>query len=103
LLSDDSGREPELVEAAPPQARLHGDPADVAGGGAGAAGAAALGALQEVAAAADGGHDTAPEAALAKAGDASRFAWLPGDERQYDLVVTLDDATSAVYSGFIVA
>jgi hypothetical protein len=35
--------------------------------------------------------------------DASRFAWLPGDERQYDLVVTLDDATSAVYSGFIVA
>src|SRR5437868_14271721 len=35
--------------------------------------------------------------------DASRFAWLPGDDRQYDLVVTLDDATSAVYSGFIVA
>src|SRR5206468_9201517 len=34
--------------------------------------------------------------------DASRFAWLPGDARQYDLVVTLDDATSAVYSGFIV-
>src|ERR1044071_955096 len=23
--------------------------------------------------------------------DASRFAWLPGDARQYDLVVTLDD------------
>jgi transposase len=35
--------------------------------------------------------------------DASRFAWLPGDHRQYDLVVTLDDATSAIYSGFIVA
>ena len=34
--------------------------------------------------------------------DASRFAWLPGDDRQYDLVVTLDDATSAVYSGFVV-
>ena len=34
--------------------------------------------------------------------DASRFAWLPGDQRQYDLVVTLDDATSAVYSGFVV-
>ena len=30
--------------------------------------------------------------------DASRFAWLPGDRRQYDLVVTLDDATSAIYS-----
>jgi hypothetical protein len=35
--------------------------------------------------------------------DASRFAMLPGDNRQYDLAVTLDDATSAVYSGFIVA
>src|SRR5438045_7175424 len=35
--------------------------------------------------------------------DASRFAWLPDDDRQYDLVVTLDDATSAVYSGFLVA
>lgn len=34
--------------------------------------------------------------------DASRFAWLPGDDRQYDLVVTLDDATSALYSGFLV-
>src|SRR6266853_1039513 len=34
--------------------------------------------------------------------DASRFAWLAGDERQYDLVVTLDDATSAVYSAFLV-
>jgi len=35
--------------------------------------------------------------------DASRFAWLPGDPRQYDLVVTLDDATSAIYSAFVVA
>jgi hypothetical protein len=35
--------------------------------------------------------------------DASRFAWLPGDQRHYDLVVTLDDATSAVYSAFLVA
>lgn len=34
--------------------------------------------------------------------DASRFAWLPGDERQDDLVVTLDDATSALYSAFLV-
>lgn len=34
--------------------------------------------------------------------DASRFAWLAGDERQYDLVVTLDDATSAIYSAFLV-
>jgi len=34
--------------------------------------------------------------------DASRFAWLPGDRRQYDLVVTLDDATSAIYSAFLV-
>ena len=34
--------------------------------------------------------------------DASRFAWLAGDDRQYDLVVTLDDATSAIYSAFLV-
>jgi transposase len=34
--------------------------------------------------------------------DASRFAWLPEDARQYDLVVTLDDATSAIYSAFLV-
>ena len=34
--------------------------------------------------------------------DASRHAWLPGDTRQYDLVVTLDDATSGLYSMFLV-
>jgi transposase len=34
--------------------------------------------------------------------DAARFAWLPGDDRQYDLVVTLDDATSALSSAFLV-
>jgi hypothetical protein len=35
--------------------------------------------------------------------DASRFAWLPDEPgRQYDLVVTLDDATSAIYSAFLV-
>jgi transposase len=35
--------------------------------------------------------------------DASRFAWLPGDRQQYDLVVTLEDATNEVYSAFLVA
>lgn len=35
--------------------------------------------------------------------DASRFAWLPGDPQSYDLVVTMDDATSAIYSMFLVA
>jgi len=34
--------------------------------------------------------------------DGSRHAWLPRDDRQYDLVVTLDDATSAIYSAFLV-
>ena len=34
--------------------------------------------------------------------DASNHAWLPGDARQYDLMVTLDDATSAIYSAFLV-
>jgi len=30
--------------------------------------------------------------------DASTHAWLPGDAAQYDLVVTMEDATSALYS-----
>ena len=34
--------------------------------------------------------------------DASKHAWLPGDAQLYDLVVTLDDATSAIYSAFLV-
>ncbi len=34
--------------------------------------------------------------------DASKYAWLPEDARSYDLVVTLEDATSAIYSAFLV-
>ena len=34
--------------------------------------------------------------------DASRHAWLPGGAGQHDLVVTLEDATSALYSAFLV-
>ena len=34
--------------------------------------------------------------------DASTHAWFPGNARKYDLVVTLDDATSAIYSAFLV-
>lgn len=34
--------------------------------------------------------------------DASTHAWLPGDPHQYDLVVTMEDATSALYSAFLV-
>lgn len=34
--------------------------------------------------------------------DASTHAWLPGVDRQDDLVVTLDDATSAIYSAFLI-
>jgi transposase len=34
--------------------------------------------------------------------DASRHAWLPGDARTYDLVVTMEDATGALYSAFLV-
>ena len=34
--------------------------------------------------------------------DASTHAWLAGDERHYDLVATMDDATSAIYSLFLV-
>ena len=34
--------------------------------------------------------------------DASTHAWLPGDTCSYDLVVTMDDATSTIYSMFLV-
>jgi transposase len=34
--------------------------------------------------------------------DASTHAWLPWDAGQHDLVVTMDDATSAIYSAFLV-
>lgn len=34
--------------------------------------------------------------------DASTHAWLPGDQGKHDLVVTMDDATSAIYSAFLV-
>lgn len=34
--------------------------------------------------------------------DASTHAWLAGSERKHDLVVTMDDATSAIYSLFLV-
>lgn len=35
--------------------------------------------------------------------DGSRFAWLPGSDCQLDLIVTLDDATSEIYSAFLIA
>ena len=34
--------------------------------------------------------------------DASTHAWLPGDAGMHDLVVTMDDATSTIYSAFLV-
>lgn len=34
--------------------------------------------------------------------DGSRFAWLPGQDRQLDLVITMDDADSALYSALLV-
>lgn len=34
--------------------------------------------------------------------DASTHAWLPGSAVKHDLVVTMDDATSAIYSMFLV-
>jgi len=48
------------------------------------------------------GHDAAPEPARAKAGDGSTHDWLQG-LAPLDLIVTLDDATSEVYSAFLVA
>jgi len=34
--------------------------------------------------------------------DGSRHAWLPGCEAAFDLIVTMDDATSEIYSAFLV-
>ncbi len=34
--------------------------------------------------------------------DGSRHAWLPGCDRQLDLIATMDDATSELYSAFLV-
>jgi hypothetical protein len=34
--------------------------------------------------------------------DASTHSWVPGDAGKYDLVVTMEDATSAIYSMFLV-
>src|ERR1700722_5816354 len=47
------------------------------------------------------GHDAASEPALAKAGDGSRHAWLEG-EGPLDLIVTMDEATGAIYSAFLI-
>ncbi len=46
------------------------------------------------------GDDAAPEPALAKAGDGSTHEWVAG--RHWDLIITLDDATSEHYSMFFV-
>ena len=46
-------------------------------------------------------HDAAPEPAPAKAADGSRHEWL-ASQPPLDLIVTLDDATSKIYSAFLV-
>ena len=58
------------------------------------AGEDAIGAPQKAPAASDSGDDVASGCLDAH--------WLVGDERKYDLVVTMDDATSAIYSLFLV-
>ena len=64
-------------------------------------GAAQGRASEEARAAAAAGHDAASEPAPAKAGTGPRHAWLRG-EPALDLIVTLDDATGAIYSAFLV-
>jgi len=77
------------------------DEAGAAAGGADPAGAEALGAPQETAAPALAGHDAVSEPAPAKAGDGSRHPWLEG-QPPLDLIATMDDATSELYSAFLV-
>src|SRR3546814_290328 len=67
-----------------------------------APGAEALGAPQEAPQKAGSRTDAAPEPAPAKAGDGSRHLWVPALGRQVDLIATLDDATSELYSAFLV-
>jgi hypothetical protein len=67
----------------------------------GAGSAQALGSSQEAATPAATGNDAVSEPAPAKAGDGSTHAWLAG-QPALDLVVTLDDATSEIYSAFLV-
>ena len=65
-----------------------------------AQGAAQGGASAQARAAAAAGHDAASEPAPAQAGDGSRHEWLEG--QALDLIVTLDDATGAIYSAFLI-
>ena len=78
------------------QARLHGDPAGVAKGRGWCGRRRGARRISKK-------RPRRPMVGMMLHQDASRFAWLPGDDRQSDPAVTLDDATSAVYSGFIVA
>ena len=70
-------------------------------GGGRAQGAAERRAPAQARAPAFAGHDAASAPAPAKAGDGSRHAWLEG-QAALDLIVTLDDATGAIYSAFLV-
>jgi transposase len=60
------------------------------------------GAPEEARAPSAAGDVAAPEPAPAKAGDGSRHVWLEG-QPALDLLVSLDDATGAIYSAFLVA
>ncbi len=64
-------------------------------------GAAQGGASEKARAPSLAGNDAASEPAPAKAGDGSRHEWLEG-QPALDLIVTLDDATGAVHSAFLV-
>ncbi len=75
-------------------ARLHGDAAGAAGGGAGEAGAPARGAPAQAAAAAAAGNADCTRTRRGTPGWTGRPA--------LDLVVTLDDATSEIYSAILV-
>ena len=74
----------EAGEAARLQARLHGDPAVPAGGGAGEAGAAARGASAQAAAPAAAGHDAAPGRLAARLARRPAGARPGGDDGRRD-------------------
>jgi hypothetical protein len=70
-------------------------------GGRGGEGAAQGRPPEEARASAAAGDDAASEPAPAKAGDGSRHEWFEG-QPALDLIVTLDDATGAIYSAFLI-
>src|SRR6202044_189866 len=83
-----------VSQAAQLRAGLHGDQAALAARGSGGTGQEAFGHRKK--------RPRRPMVGMMLHQDASTHAWLPGDGGKQDLVVTMEDATSELYSAFLV-